>query len=170
MASTSFTAFSKLRATTLNDAFPKGILYRAKRSAAKTTITTESGVVRLDGIATVGGRSYKVTTGSMKTPSTNNEAAQVTAFLRVDTTGAAATTASTVFGEARITTLATNGAGAGVVEFTYHAPSNQTLSVLLTVTRTAGAGTISAAGPDGVGAEIQVEDLGFTITNTGVDI
>jgi hypothetical protein len=160
----------ELLASTLNSAYPKGIVYRAKRSATKTGITTEVGVVRLDSITITSGRAYRITTGGMGLNSSVSEQAQIVARLRVDTTGAAATTSSTALGFDAVNTLAGSGSGAGEVEFHYYASSSVTMSVLLTVVRSAGAGTITCTGPDAAGAEIVVEDLGLTVAASGTDI
>lgn len=169
MASTTFLAAQLPDATTINAAFPKGIIYRAKRSAAESGITTENGTIRLDNVSVVSGRAYRITTGTGQYFSTVNEAAQITLFFHVNTAGTA-TTGSPSLAVGRIVTQAGTGGGAGELEFHYYAASNQTLSILLSVARTVGTGTVTAAGPDGLGAEIVVEDLGFTVSNTGTDV
>ena len=172
---TTFASGQELTASGLNTAFsaePQGILYRARRATAESGIAaTENGTLRLDGITATAGRAYRITTGVLSVASTLNEAAQVTAFLRVDATGSAATTSSTVLAQGRIVTQAGTGAGSAVVEYHYFPSSTFTLSVLLTITRTAGSGTITAAGPDAsIGPEIIVEDLGLAPSNTGTDV
>jgi hypothetical protein len=57
------------------------------------------------------------------------------------------------------------------VEVHYFPASTVTLSVLLTITRTSGAGTLTAAGPDSIsGPDIVVEDLGIAPSSTGTDV
>jgi hypothetical protein len=147
---------------------PRGLYARALRTANKTGITTESGVLRLN-VTFLANRAYSVVSmGSLS--STLNEAAQVGINLKVDLTGANATTSSTAFSSWVDNTMAGTGQSTYTTEFVYNtAGSNISASILLAARRIAGSGTMGIAGPVTF-PEIWIFDVGPSVTQTGVDI
>lgn len=142
---------------------PGAQLAWGNRPSASSTTTSEVGVLRLDNIPVVSGMSYRIWTGPLYLLTTASDT--VRAAVRVSTSGAA-TTSSTSVGNG--VQLVSNNIQppSGVLIVKYDAVATGTLSVLLTVARTAGTGSVSIT----VGGDLLVECLGPTLTDTGVDI
>lgn len=161
--------FSSLVATL--DARPKGLAGFAQRVSNSTGTTTEVGVLRLDSIAVKSGRAYRIATSNLTHDSTtSNDCLQCR--LRLNTGGSAATTASTVIGNerpVRLTSTAEEIISGGIYAI-YQPGADTTISVLLTVARFAGAGTVNLNASATVPIEISIEDIGAAVADTGVDI
>jgi len=145
-----------------------GVVAWGNRLTSSSTTTGEIGVLRLDNISVLANRMYRIWTSPLRLLSTAADDT-VAARLRISTSGAA-TTASTSLAELAL----------GQPPFTsqsvpinakYIPGSNQTLSVLLTVTLIGGTGTVSmtvsSVNPN---IDLIVEDVGPAPSDTGVDI
>jgi hypothetical protein len=142
---------------------------RADRTTTSSTTTSEGEVLRIDGIPLKSGRTYQLHTSSLLVQSTvANDS--VVAKIRISTTGTATIAASTDLGEGirRCT-------GASVLEEThakvsYSPASDETLSLLLTVVRGAGTGSVSIYGAANAHIELYCDDMGTDPGNTGVSL
>lgn len=147
----------------------KGVIARGRRTTSTSTITTtETGVIRLDSIPVYAGRGYMLMTNNVNIDtSVANDIA--TATLRISTSGSA-TTAST-FVNALRTTIddATNSNILNQVGF-YYPASDATLSVLLSLVRTAGTGNIIMFSSGAQFTDLLVVDLGIVPADTAVII
>ena len=151
---------------------PKGIIARGDRASTSSTTISEIGVLRLDNIAITAGRLYIIKTGPL--PLTSNTAGDVV-FANIRTAvGGTATTGSSLVGGQRLqwavtSADVTNPRSASMLQ-PYAAPSNGTLSVLLTVGRASGSGIVSINASLGGGIDMWVEDAGIDPGDTGIDI
>lgn len=147
------------------DPRPLGVIARGRRGSDKTTITSESGVLRLDDIPIIAGRLYRVW-GQF---SVNNQTVRVIPTLRYTTDGSTPTTGSTVMEEAvfNSTAVASTG-GTARVSGLYTPGSNQTLSVLLTAQSSGAAITVFGASNEH--CDLIIEDCGIDPGDTGTDV
>lgn len=146
---------------------PQGILRRGNRPTASSTTTTEVGVLRIDGIPIVAGRAYPIDTGPLYlySPVTSDV---VAGRIRTSTSGAA-TTSSTVLGQPLsnvANSTSTSFPESRALSQVYVATVTGTLSVLLTVGRTQGTGSVSIQ----VGCDMWIADGGIDPGDTGVDV
>lgn len=151
------------------NAIRTGIIARGRRVTTSSTTTTVVGVLRLDGIPIIGGRTYKISTSciSMQSSVANDI---VTSNIRYTTDGSTPTTSSAALGGVSATVTNTSF-GIAVPFIGYYYPtSNETLSVLLTVGRTAGTGNVSLGGSAVQPIDLFVEDAGYDTGDVGVDI
>jgi hypothetical protein len=143
---------------------PKGILARGRRGADNTGITTEEGVLRLDDIPILAGRLYRI----VGKGSVNAVTTRVIANLRYTTDGSTPTTGSTLLEEHVFNAVAvTSTGGSWRVEGYYVPGSNQTLSVLLSVS--AGS-AVTVFGTNEERCELFIEDCGADPGDTGADV
>lgn len=145
------------------DTTKTGVVGYGNRNSDKTGITAESPILRVDGIQLVAGKRYRVSTTSRPVSTVPTDTWSVR--LRMDTTGAAATVASTQLG----------GIAGGTSNsphcnhFATYAPtSNVTASVLVTLARGSGTGTFGAN--IDLTLELIVEDIGADPGDTGIDL
>lgn len=143
----------------------KKIIARGRRETNSSTTTTETSVLRVDGVVFKAGRMYRVhTSGLALTSSVTTD--QVSAKIRIATDGTTATTSSTQIG---LNQDVVNGSGAVQPLATEHTPAaDQTGSVLLTVARVSGSGNASIAAGATFPVCLWIEDLGVDVGNTGV--
>lgn len=162
-----FASGQRLPAARLN-ALPKGVVMRAQRTTSSSTTTTEVGVLRLDGVPIVAGRSYRIWTSPL---AVHSSAANdvVRARLRVSTSGTA-TTSSTQLAITQDIVPNTAHPPAPSISSRYDPTSSGTLSVLLTVGRQTGTGNVDILSGSGLEIELVVEDVGLAVSDTGVDI
>lgn len=117
------------------------IVKRGRRTTSTGNVTTtETGVLRIDNIPVLAGRWYQISTGPLNMDgSVDNDIGKVQ--IRASQSGAA-TTASTLIGYMRQTI--DSAAQSNVVNLNawYLAPSDGTLSVILTLIRQTGTGNI----------------------------
>ena len=146
---------------------PKLIAY-GRRSAAKSGITADSGLVGLEW-AGIQGHMYYVTSTVMTIASTLNEILQFGITLRLAADGVLASTAhGTQFGNYLGSTIAGTGGGAGVVDGVYTPPTDiPVVSVCTSIRRIVGGGTVTASDGGGGGPQILVYDLGIALPNKG---
>jgi Chitobiase/beta-hexosaminidase C-terminal domain len=151
------------------DALPRGIIAHHKRITNSTTTTTEQGVIRIDDVPIEGGRTYLIHTSSLAVDgSVANDVIRST--IRYTTDGSTPTTSSGALTFAQ--DLQPNVASAVFVapRCSYTPSVDETLSVLLTVSRSVGTGTVGMLANSGLPIEIFIEDMGVDVGDTGVDI
>jgi hypothetical protein len=147
------------------------VVNRGERVTNSTAASGAQGVLRVDGTALTAGRRYEITTNTLHITS-SVAADRGVARLSMDTTGAQATTSSTVYGFANSPNIdSTTDAVNCLVRFFYTPAADQTVSVLLWTQRLSGTGNVRLIGITG-NASIQLEiiDRGVDVGDTGVDI
>lgn len=151
---------------------PGTVIARGRRTTSSTGTTSEVGVLRLDGVSLISGRLYAVRTGLL---ALNGTVATDTFFARIryDTTGANATTSSTILpgADAQDEENDASWHSTKSISALYVPGANQTVSFLLTAGRLIGSGTVTlqATATDRL-IEMLVTDLGVDVGDTGVDI
>ena len=163
-------AVERLRADELNAALGAGrVIGRGRRITSSTAAAAEQSVLRIDGIPVVSGNVYVITVNPVILDTTvANDVGRIN--LRLDDTGAAATTASTIIAIAQQRLDdATNGNSTGA-STTRLASATGTWSILLTTSRVSGTGNISIASSSSSPIEIVVYDGGVDPSDTGVDL
>lgn len=143
------------------------LVARGRRITFSSTTTTEVEVLRLDGVQVKAGRLYWITTGPVGVDtSVNNDGARLQ--LRMATASATATTSSTVLDLAQ--QLMPNAAHSEhfSVGAMYPAASDDVLSVLLTVGRSTGSGSVGTIGDPTYPVDLMVWDCGVDPGDTGV--
>lgn len=160
-----FRALERLPAASLNQAVRR-IHRRGQRTATKTGITAEAGVLRVDNIPVLEDYAYMITISNF---GIDGAAATDVGLIRIryDITGAAATTASTQLSAIRLTVdSATEYPIMPFMAF-YFPATDHDLSLLMTAQATVG--TIGIL-PDSSGLDLVVIDLGPDPGDSGVDI
>ena len=153
----------------------RGLVAWAERTTASTPSgASETGVLRLSASLALG-RQYKIWASPlhMDSSATNDE---IFARIRYNPGGTATTASSTLPG-AVVHTRQTdaNVSDSKSISVTYTPGSTQTISLLLTVGKTAGSGNVSIGNTDaGIGSaqstQLVVEDIGPAIAQTGVSL
>ena len=139
------------------------------RTSNSSTTTTEVGVLRIDDIPILSGHRYKIETNSITLHSTvANDVVRAT--LRYTTDGSTPTTSSTQLCDAQLSAVNTTFPATSIASGSYVPGSNQTLSVLLTVSRQTGSGNAQLLGSSTFPIEIYINDLGPDSGDVGVDI
>lgn len=143
-----------------------GIIARGRRGTTSSTTTSEVGVLRIDGVVVRQGRLYEIGTTPLATISTvagDHSGARV----RYSTSGLATTASTVLMTSVGYTSSAANTTPTIWAKFIPGA--DQTLSLILTVVRIAGTGTVSilinSGSPD---IEIWIRDAGTDPGDTGV--
>lgn len=165
-----FAAGDDLSADELNLAvLPGQVIARGLRVSSSTAASAETGVLRVDDIPVTSGRLYYIATNPMSID-TSVSADTVRVLLRIDETGADATTASTTI--ALNQRVLTNAASAEtIIVGTYRAASaSGTWSVLLSHVRQTGTGNVQLVGGATTPIELFVIDCGVDPGDTGVDL
>lgn len=145
------------------------IVSRGRRITTSTASASEQSVLRLDGIPVVAGNVYLITTNPVTLDSTvANDVGRIN--LRIDETGAAATTSSTqiALGQQRLDDAA-NGNTCSACS-SRSATATGSWSVLLSTSRVTGTGNISVVGSSAGPIELYVIDCGPDPGDTGVDL
>lgn len=156
-------------ATLLDEIDARGIVARGSRPTNSAGVTTtETSVVRLDNVALKASRLYVVRTNAIQVFSTV-AGDTVKVNLRYTTTGVAATTASTILATTYERAHVAGGAGGGAIMFFEYLPvqvSDVALSVLLTLTRNTGTGTVNLL----ANIDMFIEAFGADPGDTGIDL
>lgn len=145
-----------------------GVLATGLRTTNSSTTTTEVGVLRLDNIPLFAGRFIRVSTGSSLIFNSTVANDLIEARLYLSVTGVA------VVGGTQFSALSIQSRTAGGAQYTdgvsgfIVSSARQTLSVLLSVARTAGTGTVGIVASNTYPTWLVVEDLGVNPGNTGV--
>lgn len=146
-----------------------GVIARGERTTSSSTTTSEVAVLRLDDVVVKAGHLITVWTSDLALTSTvANDV--VAARLRYTTDGSAATTSSTILGEGAALQPATIAQRLPVI-IKYVPPTDQSLSILLSVARIGGTGNASLAIATNVPTiDLIVSDHGIDPGDTGVDL
>jgi hypothetical protein len=151
------------------EAAPQGVLENgyANRQTNSTGTTSIVGVVRLDNALLKTGRTYRIYTSALRATAGAGDAVEAT--IRVSTSGAATTGSTAIATDSQdIDDAATFE---GLHPSAIRIPgSDETLSALLCIARTAGAGSASLGGAATYPIELIIEDVGAAVTDTGTDI
>lgn len=157
-------------AARINDKAGTIIAYGERPTASSGFTTTETAILRLDGIPVISGRQYEITMTPTVVGSTVANDLIETPF-RV-AIGATATTTSTHIGS--IVETANSAGGAQRVTggtFLYTPGSTGNLSLLVSGLRTGGSGTCTlGSSTSAYMMRIIVKDLGLAVPDTGVDL
>lgn len=145
------------------------LVARGRRESNSTATTTEVGVLRIDDVPITGGRAYFVQTSSLVLHSTV-PADRVRASIRYTTDGSTPSTSSTLMGIVQEQVDATANPPAQPALVGYFPSSDETLSLLLTVSRQAGTGSVDILGSSTFPIEVFLIDMGVDPGDTGVDI
>lgn len=172
---TTYFAGQKLRASELelllgpDSPLPLGIVARGNRTTSSTTTTTEVGVLRLDDVPMYLGRTYKIwTTALLLDTSVAADVASVN--LRHTTDGSTPSTSSTILTSAQAPLANATSGNTVNPQIDYTPASDLLFSVLLTVTRVSGTGSVGIVGASTAPINLVIEDCGLDQTDTGTDI
>lgn len=153
---------------------PQGLVRVGRRSTNSTGTTSIVGVERIDDEPMLGGRAHLVrVTGIHCFSTVANDRALVE--VRATTDGSTPTTSSPVLPGGQCYQLCATGGNSvdgGIIECNVEpAPfSNITLSVLLTVSRASGSGTVAMFADSTHTIEVKIYDEGIAAGDTGTDI
>lgn len=169
MALSDLYAGQRLTAAVIAAGFPNGVVARGRRTTPTGNVTTtETGVLRLDGIPVKAGRGYEITTSDMNMDtSVSNDLA--TARIRINTAGTAITSSTQIVQMRNTIDDATNS-NVIPLQCYYFPTSDATLSVLLTVQRVAGTGNIIIFCSGTEILDLVVRDMGIAPADSGVVI
>lgn len=148
-----------------------GILARGRRTTTSTATTTVQGVLRIDDIPIIGGHVHKVWSSALGlATSVNGDSIRVD--IRYTTDGSTPTTGSSVLpGSAVQQRISSTGiVESATILTTYTPASDETLSVLLCVSRVSGTGNSAIFGDTSFSIDVVVEDYGIDSGDAGVDI
>lgn len=149
---------------------PRGEIAKGLRgSSSATTTTTEIGVLRIDDIQLKSGVEYRISTGTLLLDSTV-AGDQVVAQIRYTTDGSTPSLTSTVLAVGTAHMGGTNSQGTTVIERVYAPPSDLQLSLLLTLTRGSGTGTVQMLNTTSAPIGIYIDHLGNVVTDVGVAV
>lgn len=148
---------------------PRGVIGHAKRTVTSgASLGGEVPVLRIPPITVKAGAAYWVRTSNMLAAST--VAGDVAGFrFRYTTNGTTPTTASTNMAFATVT-LNSGGQGATLVSQYWTPTSDQQLSVLLSVQRVGGTGSVTIIAATGFEMDIVIDHVGHAPANTGVNL
>jgi hypothetical protein len=151
----------------------KGIIARGRRVTDSTgsASTTFVPVLRLDDIPLTAGRCYRISTAPLGVDGNNaNDIIRVTITYTTD--GSTPTISSTTLPGGRAQALQANISNGEYlyISTTYTPASDETLSLLLCVSRQSGAGTVVINGDSVNTIEMVVEDIGVDPGDTGTDL
>lgn len=142
------------------------LIGRGSRTTSSSTTTTETSVLRIDGVSLKANRHYRITSSVLFTSSSvNNDV--VTVRLRSTTDGTTATTSSTQIGQNNAIWNFAAGPGETVCA-DVNPGSDVTMSLLLTVGRTAGTGNVSILGASTFPISVWIDDMGPDTGNIGI--
>lgn len=147
---------------------PAQLLKYGSRNSDKTYSGAETGYLRVDSIPIVAGYRYHIVTSSMLgSLAASGDTAAV--ILRASTTGSAGT------GDTQLTAIDINAnsgfapRNSNMISYTYTSGSNQTLSLLLSLSKVGGVSNWSLLGASRL-VELFVYSMGPDPTNTGVSV
>ena len=147
----------------------RGRRITASTGTTTTTATSAQGVLRIDDIALLGGELHRVAARGLGLYSSVGGDVAV-ARLTYTADGSTPTAASTVLTQGRVECDSAGLVRSIDVSGLYVPGSAVTFSVLLSIYRQSGTGTIQAYGASDWPIELVIEDLGDDPGDTGVDI
>jgi hypothetical protein len=147
----------------------KGVSRGKRTTSSSTTTTTEIGVLRLDGVKVYAGHQYRITTSALSCDTTvSGDLVRVHIRYTTDGTTAGITSTDLGFDQIRLADAA-NSEGV-VLNLSYIPTADEVLSVLLTVHRASGTGSVSILGATDFPIDLFVDDKGLDPGNTGVSL
>ncbi len=163
-----WSAGQKARASQLTQGTIIGWARRITTSSTNST-STDIGVLRLDNVAVVSGRSYSIRSNSLNVASTvNNDVVRVSVRYRTDGVAAGITDTFLPGGQGYVNIIASGGTI--TFDIQYVPSGNQTLSLLLCIARSSGTGATTLFCDSVRVTEIKVLDAGVDVGNTGVNL
>jgi hypothetical protein len=152
----------------LLNALPKGVVYQGNRTSTKSGVTTEDGVLRIDGMTLLNGRTYFVIVGNIR-PALTTQTDRAIFKLHYNSAGTAVN-ASPEIGRTEFINSANLNVSSLAQTTGWINPTADTStgSVLFTIARS-GVGTISLP-PDTGGLWLTVIDYGIAVADTGIDL
>lgn len=147
---------------------PGQILSYHKRTSSRVYAGAEVGVVRLNTTSLLGGYRYKIMSSPLVLGPQPNDCAKIN--IRYTTSGTAGLT-DTILGAAEVNVYSTlRAVNTATINFTYAPGANQNFSVLMSLTRSAGAGNSVVVGAADQPIEFWIECAGPDTGDTGVDL
>lgn len=149
------------------------VIARGFRTTSSTATTTEVGVLRLDNIPVFEGRLYRVwlATSALWNSTVAADLMEGRFYYGFGATATPAVIGTNLFGVLSIAARSAAGAQfSGSVGSFLVSPGTGIMSVLLTVLRTAGAGSVSITSSASYPIHLVVEDIGPDPGDTGIDI
>lgn len=147
---------------------PGQMLGYHKRVTSKTFTGTETGVVRLNAVALLGGYRYVIQTSSLIIGTVSGECGK--ANLRYSTSGTAGTS-DTILGAVEANANSgTRPVQGPILSVTYAPGANVSFSCILTLLRSGGSGNVSITGASDQPIELWITCVGPDTGDTGVDI
>jgi hypothetical protein len=149
-----------------------GLIARGRRTSSSSTVTTETGVLRVPVGALTEGRAYEISTGPVFAHSSVTGDV-VIAQIRYTTDGSNPSTSSTLMPGTQMNRLVASASYDEPVSCSvvYVAAAGDNLVLLVTIQRAAGSGN-AYIGADGTGKilEVVVKDIGEDTGDVGVDL
>jgi hypothetical protein len=153
----------------LDDTVPS-IIAQGNRATSKTGVTSETAFFRFDDYAIIGGHGYRIEVTGVSLQPASDASTQVGAVrTRITTDGSTPTTASTEIGILRQPCPTTSNAPFASFSTWYYPASNETLSVLWTLTREAGTVNQQLGAASG-GMKFSITDQGIAPAASGTSI
>lgn len=142
---------------------------RGSRVTSPPTTTTEVGVLRLDGVSVLSGHAYTIRTGTLS-PVSSIANDYVGIKIRYTSDGTTATTSSTVLQTVQLRITGAGGGEEASIAVTYNPAANQTLSLLLCVSRVSGTGNITFNAGATSPMELWIDHDGVDPGDTGISL
>lgn len=146
---------------------------RPLRRGIRTTASSPSTgavvpVMRVASVALLGGHSYRL--AATVHPRSTIAGDRVLVELRATTNGVTPAVGSPVFAQKYFTVIAASAADSEYFETTYEPAVNETLWVLLTVTRTVGTGSVELYADATAATRVTIYDEGPAVGNSGTNL
>lgn len=145
------------------------IVARARRTSNSSGTTSEAGVLRLDDVPLKAGWLYYIYTSALFVVS-NNSGDAVGCYLRHTTDGSTPTTSSTILAQTTAVSDSTTVGATIPMGLLYAPASDLDLSILLTVIRHSGSGSVVLASAATNPLDLVVMRVGIDPGNTGTSL
>jgi hypothetical protein len=153
---------------------PQGVRAYGKRATTSTGTTSIVGVLRLDDIPIFAGRSYTImVTGIFARSTVNNDRALIEVRATFDSSTPTTSSIVMVGGQAYQWVIISGGSigqTGSNIDIKYEPVGSETLSVLVTVSRQLGTGTVDLYADSTHKLKIEVTDTGPAVGDTGTSI
>jgi hypothetical protein len=144
-----------------------GSVARANRTTSSSSTTSETGVLRLDNVPVSAGREYRIWTSPMIFQSTV-AGDLVNAHIRYNTAGTATTGSTQLTGLVDTANSASGPQKTKGLTALWVPPTTGLVSILLSVSRDGGTGSVALNASSPYPIDLVVEDAGADPGNTGV--
>lgn len=142
---------------------------RGRRESNSTTTTTEVGVLRLDDHAVIAGVSYTVHTSAVL-PFSSVANDYIGVNVRYTTDGSTPSTASTAMIATQMRCTGAGGNETSKITVGYVPATDLTLSLLLTISRVSGTGSVGLTGSATAPIELFLDSAGWDPGDSGTDV